>query len=146
MIKDIRIVIYLLLFVLFASLLSCSQPDFRALEPDVKNGVILEAKFWRGTLDPKGGFDLRIINNSTANLYNCNLIFDDKYKHTIEGLYSESKGLIKEKVLKKGDTLTLQFNHDGSNLLYYDITDKTFFPKTISLSCDSCKTVWKFNE
>lgn len=140
---NIRILILTVLSVLW---ISCSQPDFRTLEPDVKNGVIMEARFWRGTFDPSGGFDLRLINNSNANLFNCSLGFDDKYSHSVEGLYSKEKGLIKQKMIAKGDTLTLQFSHDQSNLLYYDIKEQNYFPKRLTLSGDSIRVNWKFKD
>src|SRR5437867_750543 len=102
----------LIAMVMFGSsiFISCSSPGFKTLEPNVKNGVIMEARYWRGFFDPSGGFELRLTNNSNANLYHSSLGFDDKYKHTLQGLYSVEKGLLKDSVFRKGEQLTLQFS------------------------------------
>ena len=132
------------LFVILILFNSCSSPEFKVLEPSVKNGVIMEGLYWHGTFDSKGGFELRLTNNSNANLYHSNLIFDDKYKHSLQGLYSVEKGLFKDTVLKKGEQLTIKFSHDVSNLDYYNIEEKNFFPKTVKLAYDSGNVSWNF--
>jgi hypothetical protein len=123
---------------------SCSSPEFKVLEPSIKNGIIMEGLYWRGTFDPNGGFELRLTNNSNANLYHSNLIFDDKYSHTLLGLHTVEKGLLKDTVVKKGEQLTFKFNHDVSNLDYYNIEEKNFFPKTVKLAYDSGSVNWNF--
>jgi hypothetical protein len=125
-------------FILF----SCSSPSFKVLDANVQNGIIMEGLYWRGFFDPNGGFQLRLTNNSNAVLTNCELIFDDKFKHTLDGLYSQEKGLIKNGNVQKGEQLTLQFDHDLSNLLYFNIEDKNYFPKTIKLTYDSGSVLW----
>lgn len=136
--------IFCVLIIIIVLFSSCSSPEFKVLEPSVKNGIIMEGLYWHGTFDSKGGFELRLTNNSNANLYHSNLIFDDKYQHTLLGLYSVEKGLIKDSVVKKGEVLTIKFSHDVSNLDYYNIEEKNFFPKTVKLTYDSGSVNWNF--
>jgi hypothetical protein len=125
-------------------LFSCSSPSFKVLDADAQNGVIMEGQYWRGFFDSKGGFGLRLTNNSGAVLSNCVLSLDDKYKHSIQGLYSQEKGLIKDSTIKKGEQITLRFDDEISNILYFDVQEQNYFPKTVKLEYTSGSVTWKF--
>jgi hypothetical protein len=134
----------LLCFLLqFAILYSCSEPNFRPLEPNRKTDVVIEGRYWRGLFARKGGFELRLINNSSHDCKNCVLILDGKYKHTVDGLYSVEKGLLKDSVFRKGDNFTLKFTGDISNMYFFNPDAEGFIPKTVGLTCDSCDVEWQ---
>jgi hypothetical protein len=136
-----RYIKYLLLIFLISS---CSEPDFRVLEPNQKTDIVIEGRYWRGLLARKGGFELKLINNSKNNYKNCILILDGKYKHTVDGLYSVEKGLLKDSVFRSGEQFTLSFEGDISNM-YFFIPDDVggTIPKVIGLKCDSCNIEWQ---
>ncbi len=126
-------------------LISCSSPSFKVLDADVNNGIVMEAKYWRGFFESKGnGFGLRLTNNSNGPVINGVIILDDKYKHTMEGLYSVEKGLIKDSVIRKGEQITLRFDEDINNLDYFDVNEQNYIPKTVKLEYTSGAVKWKF--
>lgn len=136
---------YFLCFVLAAMLNSCSSPSFKVLDADVQNGVVMEAKYWRGFFESKGnGFGLRLTNNTGGLIKNGVIILDDKYEHSVQGLYSVEKGLIKDSVIKQGEQITLRFDEDISNIDYFNVKEQNYFPKVVKLKYDSGTVTWKF--
>ena len=115
---------------------SCTSPYFKAIEGSGNCPVMLEAR-------KQAGFELKFINHGAKNLHDLNLSFDNKFRHTLYGLYSVEKGLIKDSVFNAGDTLTFKFTEDLSNALYFNIQDESYIPKDIILSNAQCSTTWK---
>ena len=116
---------------------SCTSPYFRAIEGTGNCPVYLEAR-------KQSGFELRFINLHGKDLKKLTISFDKKYSHTLFGLYSVEKGLIKDSLFKAGDTLTFKFTDDLSNGLYFKIDDITYIPNEIIMSSDDCSTTWQF--
>jgi hypothetical protein len=136
---------YLLFAICYLPFVSCSQPDFKKLESSKQSGITLETRYWQGFFEHGGDFELKFTNNSSKDYTKCIIILDGKYKHTLNGLYSVEKGLIKTDVFKVGEQYTLKFSTDYSNTVYFDIRDDKFvYPKTISIQSDSLFDEWKF--
>lgn len=124
-------------FILFLILIfsSCTNPYFRALEGSGNCSVMLEVR-------KLGGFELRFINPGRNNIKNLSLTFDGKYKHSLFGLYSMERGLIKDSVFKAGDTLTFQFTEDIDNMIYFNVDEREYIPNEIALRNNDCSTTW----
>lgn len=129
--------IRLTVFVICAFFISCSSPYFKALEGIGSCPVMLEAR-------KQEGFELRFINLSGKGLRNLSLTFDNKYKHSIYGLYSVEKGLLKDSVFKAGDTLTFQFTKEIDNAIYFNVEEREFVPAEILINNNECSTTWHF--
>jgi len=125
---------YLFICILFCS---CASPYFKAIEGNGNCPVYLEAR-------KQNGYELRFINLSGRSIRDLTITFDQKYKHSVFGLYSDEKGLIKDSTFKANDTLTFKFTDDLSNALYFKIEDKYFVPNEITLSNPDCSTTWQF--
>ncbi len=144
-IKLFQYLSFLSIFIFSVFLFSCSSPSFKVLDADVQNGVVMEAKYWRGFFESKGnGFGLRLTNNSGAPIKNGVIILDDKYKHTVQGLYSVEKGLIKDSIISRDEQITFRFDEDINNLDYFDVKEQNYFPKTVKLEYNSVSVTWKF--
>jgi hypothetical protein len=114
---------------------ACSSPYFKALEGSGNCPVLLEVR-------KQQGFELRFINMNKNNIKGLNLTFDNKYKHSLSGLYSVEKGLIKDSVFKAGDTLTFKFTEDLDNSIYFNINERDYNPNEIMLNNNECSTKW----
>lgn len=126
---------WFLLFITLLVLSSCSSPYFKTLDGTGNCPVLLEVR-------KQTGFELRFINPGKTNIDGLTLTFDNKYKHSLYGLYSVEKGLLKDSVFKAGDTLTLKFTEDIDNMLYFNVSEKEYMPNEITLSGSSCSTKW----
>lgn len=125
-------------------LISCSSPTFIPLETTTQSNILMEGRYWRGFFEKSSDFELRLTNNSGSDIKNCILIFDNKYKHTIQGLHSLERGMIKDSLFRKGEQLTFQFNSDISNLTFFNVPNENYFPSTVSLEYGSMSILWKF--
>lgn len=132
--KSKLIYLQLILFILFSS---CSTSTFKVLERNGNCPVMLEKR-------KMAGFDLRLTNQSDSKLSNCYIILDNKYKHSLEGLYSQERGLIKDSTIYPHEVCTLLFSGDVSNLYYFNIQEIGFIPDEIKLECNGCSSTWKF--
>lgn len=137
---------YLLVIIIFSSvlLISCSSPTFIPLEPNAQSNILMEGRYWRGFFDKRSDFELRLTNNSGSDIKNSILIFDDKYKHTLQGLHSLERGMIKDSLFRKREQLTFQFNSDISNLTFFNVPNESYFPSTVSLGYGDNLIEWKF--
>ena len=131
---------FLILLVLFAS---CSSPHFKVLETDSHSGITMEGRYWRGYFDPTGSFELRITNNSNRDCKNCVIILDRKYQHTLMGLHTREKGMIKDSLFSKGEQLTIPFIEDLNNLIFFTGAPEGYIPENIRFKCDDCDGIWK---
>lgn len=104
----------------------------------------MEGRYWRGFFDKRSDFELRLTNNSGSDIKNSILIFDDKYKHTLQGLHSLERGMIKDSLFRKREQLTFQFNSDISNLTFFNVPNESYFPSTVSLGYGDNLIEWKF--
>jgi hypothetical protein len=104
----------------------------------------MEGRYWRGFFDKSSDFELRITNNSGSDIRNCVLIFDNKYKHSLQGLHSLERGMIKDSLFRKGEQLTFQFNSDISNLTFFNVPNESYFPSSVSLEYGDKSIEWKF--
>ena len=98
----------------------------------------MEARTWKSVTGAILGFELKITNNSDSKLTNCSIIFDNKYKHTIDGLYSLDRGLIKDSVFYPHVSYTFQFSGDESNMIYFDVRDEKYVPSDITIESKEC--------
>lgn len=129
----------------FAALLftGCSIPEFKFLKPDQPTQITLEEKYFKPLFGTSSEFDLRITNNSNTDLKNCELIFDDKYKHSLQGLHSRNKGLIRDSLFRKGSQYVIYFDREDSNLEFFNVGNDFTRPEKISLKCDECLLYWE---
>lgn len=139
--------IFLLAFLIF--LISCGQP-YKEITPAVNENNIkvkLEMLMDKPVFGERTPFTLRIINTGERDLARCNLKFDDKYEHQLEGLINKSddwEGKIKHSMLKINESVTLEFSKDFDNYSIFGITDNNFnIPATIELNCLDGKVIWK---
>jgi len=123
---------------------SCTTNDYETLIFSGNNpGIIIQGKLRRGLFGRAGGFELKLINNSGKDMQNCLVEFNGKYSHTINGLHSKEKGMLKSDIFQKGDTLTLPFIEDLDNMILFDVKDDNFKPETVKLKCSDCDAEWK---
>jgi hypothetical protein len=139
-----KTIIYIISFLSQTFLFSsCSNQTYKVLERDGNCPVIMEARTWGGITRDISGFELRITNTGENKLSNCFIVFDHKYKHSLNGLYSTDKGLLKDSTLQQHAVLTFQFSGDESNMIYFDIKDDKYVPSEITLECKECSSTWK---
>lgn len=146
-----KILKYLFVFFLF-TFFSCGQ-QFKELTP-VSNENNIKIKLEILTEKPGTGgrvpFTIRLINTGDRDLARCNIKFDNKYEHQLEGMINKStdwEGKIKYSMLKTEESVTLAFSDDVDNYSIIGITDKNFsLPGIIELNCLDGKVVWKLNQ
>lgn len=120
--------------------LSCSNRSNRVLQSEGNCPVKMEARTWNAVTGAIIGFELKITNTGDNKLNNCSVIFDHKYKHSLNGLYSINKGLIKDTIFFPHSTYTFQFSGDESNMIYYDIKDDKYIPSEITFESNECSS------
>lgn len=134
--------IYFLLSLLII-LSSCREPDFKeAKEIDNNCRIILNVKYSKGIFSSFPGFELRLINTSADTLKNCSIIFDEKYKHTLNGLHTKGKGMIKSDNFLNGDTIVIPFHDDIDNLIFFNVPEGYSIPNRITIECNNCRSNW----
>jgi hypothetical protein len=123
---------------------SCTTNDYKVLESSGNtNGIIVQGRLRRGLFGRAGGFELKLINSSGKDMQNCVVEFNGKYNHTLNGLHSKEKGMIKSDTFSKNDTLTLPFIEDVDNMIFFNINDKNFKAEKVKLKCSECEAEWK---
>jgi hypothetical protein len=133
---------FIVLILLSCAFYSCGEPHFRVLTPDNQSGIYIEIRQWKGFFDPSGAFELRLTNEGN-DVKNCLIIFDDKYSAQLKGLHTKEAGMIKDSVFHKATQYTLQFSHDISNLLFFQVEEDGYQPKKITLKCDEFNVSWE---
>jgi hypothetical protein len=135
---------YILILSLAILLSSCTTNDYKVLESSGNNsGIIMEGRLRRGLFGRAGGFELKLINNSGKDMQNCIIEFNSKYSHTLTGLHSKGKGMIKSDTFLKSDTLSLPFLEDVDNMIFFNIKDENFKAEKVKLKCSDCDAEWK---
>lgn len=138
---DYKLIFFAVVLVVFSS---CTSNEFRILEQSGNNpGVVMEAKQRRGLFGHTSEFELKIINNSSADLHNCRLEFNNKYSHPINGLHTREKGLYKKDILSMKDTVIIPFTADVENMFFFKVPEEGFEKQSVRLICDECNVEWK---
>jgi hypothetical protein len=135
-----KVQIFFILLFIFSS---CSSPNFKVLETTSQTGITIEGRYWRGFFSSKGTFEIRLTNNSARDVKNCIVILDGKYKHSLNGLHTREKGMIRDSVFHKGEQVTIYFSDFDSNLIFFEGAEEGYLPDMIGLKCDECDGDWK---
>jgi len=141
MIKLIGYKILILATLMFFA--SCSNQTYHPLEREGNCPVIMQARTFGGIFGGVNGFDLKITNTGETGLKNCFISFDNKYKHTLNGLYSQDHGLIKDSVFLPHTEYALIFSGDESNFIYFNLDADKYVPSDIKIECNECSSTWK---
>jgi hypothetical protein len=127
---------------------SCSQ-QFKEIIP-LSNQDSIKIKLELAVEKPSGTkdvFTLRLMNTGERDLGRCNLKFNNKYEHQLEGLINKDEdweGKIKHSMLKFGESVTIVFSPDFDNYSIFGIPgNETRLPGTIELNCLDGKVIWK---
>lgn len=123
--------------------ISCSNRAYHPLEREGNCPIIMEARTFGGIFGGVNGFDLKISNTGETVLKNCSISFDNKYKHTLNGLYSHDHGLIKDSVFLPHSEYTLVFSGDESNFIYFNLDADKYVPSDIKIESNECSSTWK---
>ena len=140
--------LYLLTLFLLFLLASCGG-NYTEIKPVSNQDSIkikLEVQKEKTKPDKKDSFVLRLTNTGERDLGRCNIIFDGKYVHQLEGLINKTDDVSKlnTSMLKGNDVITIFFNDDIDNYTIFGIMDNNFkIPGTIELTCLDGKVVWK---
>lgn len=142
----------ILLFIIFILILSCGT-QFKEIFPlSNENNIKIKLEMFieKSEQGAKTPFTLRLINTGERDLARCNLKFDDKYEHQLEGLINKSEvweGKIRYSMLKAGESVTIPFSNEIDNYTLFGITDKYFnIPDIVELNCLDGKVIWKINQ
>jgi hypothetical protein len=135
-IKLLSIIVIAFLFV------SCFEANFEILHPDKPSHIQLEEKHEKKLFGTSPEFDLRITNISDKDFKKCELIFDDKFHHTLLGLHTRDKGMIKDSVFRKGEQYIIFFGKEDSNFEFYNVDENLIHPAKITIKCDECEINW----
>lgn len=122
---------------------SCASQDFKVLETTSQSGITVELRSWIPFLSSTGPFEIRLTNNSNSNYKNCEIIFDGKFIHKLDGLHTRETGMIKDSVFHKGSQVTIYFSDDDSNLIFFEGAEEGYIPEVIGIKCDECDGEWK---
>lgn len=140
------------LFTIFILFFSCGT-QFKEITPlSNENNIKIKLEIFieKSEQGPKTPFTLRLINTGERDLARCNLKFDDKYEHQLEGLINkceEWEGKIRYSMLKTGESVTIPFSPDFDNYNIFGIPEnESHIPKTIELNCLDGKVIWKINQ
>ncbi len=145
MIKKQVLILYGISVILMFFLSSCSNSLFKVMERSGNCPIMLEARTWHGLFNRRGGFELRFTNQTDNKITCLNLIFDHKYSHSWDGLYSTERGLIKDSTIYPHEVITIPFSEDISNQDYYNFPEDGFIPEEINMECRDCTSSWKLN-
>ncbi len=137
MLKYINFIILVFIFS------SCSNQNFKVLETTSQSGITVEMRSWIALFSSTGPFEIRLTNNSGRDYKNCEIIFDGKYRHSLDGLHTREIGMIKDSVFHKGAQVTIYFSDDDSNLIFFEGAKEGYIPEVISIKCDECEGEWK---
>lgn len=139
-----KLYIHILISIFAITFSSCTTNEYETLISSGNNqGIIVQGKLRRGLFGRAGGFELRLINNSGRDMQNCIIEFNGKYSHTLNGLHSKEKGMIKSDTFLKNDTLSLPFLEDVDNMIFFNIKDDNFKAEKVKLKCSECDAEWK---
>lgn len=141
------------LFVSFIFLIYSCGEQFKEITPITNENNIkikLELIIEKPVSGSRTPFTLRLINTGERDLARCNIKFDNKYEHQLEGLINKSEdweGKVKYSMLKVEESVTIPFNNEFDNYSIFGITDKSYnLPETIELNCLDGKVIWKINQ
>lgn len=142
----------ILLFTTFILFFSCGTQFKEIIPLSNENNIKIKLEIFIEKSEPglKTPFTLRLINTGERDLARCNLKFDDKYEHQLEGLINKSEeweGKLRYSMIKAGESVTIVFSNEIDNYNIFGITDKNFnLPETVELNCLDGKVIWKIKE